>query len=239
VAQLALVTVKVDRHLLVGLLGLDAVGLEVDSVCEAVGKVGLDLRQRHVVVWALGASDGRNDRAQIELERLGEFRVLRLVVVVAERALRLEVRGNQRHLVLVAPGGTQILERRVVGGEEANRGTVLGRHVGDRGTIGDRQLGHTGAVEFDKLVHHTVCSKIFRDGKHQVRGGGVCRQLASQLVTNDLWQEHRDWLAANHSLGLDTTNTPTNAKTRTERNVMSCHVMVVVVVVVVVQVISC
>ena len=56
-----------------------------------------------------------------------------------------------------------------------------------------------------------MSAEVLGDGEHQVGGRGLRRQLARELVADDLGQQHRDRLAADDGLSLDTTDSPTNA----------------------------
>ena len=164
------------------------------------------LRERHAILRTARTGEARLHGAEVELERVGEDGVRRLVG--AEETLRLRVRLDQRDVLLAATGQAQVLERLGVDGEEAHRRAVLGRHVGDRRAIGEAQATEPAPVELDELPDDPLLAQHLRDGQHEIgrrRAGG---QLAEELEADHFGDEHRDRLAEHRRFGLDSADAP-------------------------------
>ena len=165
-----------------------------------------DVGKRDASFGALRAGDRGHDGCEIELERVGEDGVARLLG--AEQALGLRVGFDERDACRLAAGDGEIVQRFVVDREEAAGGAVLGRHVGDGGAVGERQVVEAGAVELDELVDHALLAQHLRDGEHEVGGGDAFLQRAGHAEADDLGDQHRLRLAEHGGFGLDAADAP-------------------------------
>ena len=107
-----------------------------------------------------------------------------------------------------APGQAQVVQGHLVNREETTGGAVLRGHVGNSGAVGQWQVGQAIAVELDELAHHPLLAQHLRDREHQVGGGDAFAQLAGQLETDHLGDQHRHRLAEHGRLGLDAAHAP-------------------------------
>jgi hypothetical protein len=151
------------------------------------------------------AIDGHHG-AEVELDRVGEHRVGRLVG--AEEPLLARVRLDERDLLLAAAREAEVVERLGVDREEAHRRAVLGRHVRDGRAVGERHGAEPRAVELDELAHDLLLAEHLGDREAQVRRGRAGRQPPRDLEADHLGDEHRERLAQHRRLGLDAAHAP-------------------------------
>src|SRR5580700_7761407 len=102
---------------------IDAV-VVADLLGQLTAELALGRSQTHAVLWATRAGHARLDRAEVQLQRVGENRVGR--VGRAEKPLRLAVGFDEPDLRLRASCEAQIFERLVVDREKSDRRAVLG-----------------------------------------------------------------------------------------------------------------
>ena len=124
------------------------------------------------------------------------------------QALLPGVRLDELDLVRRASRELEVANGLGVDREDRARRTELGRHVADRGAVGEREPSEALAVELDELAHHSVPPKHLGDGEHQVGGGRSFLELADQLETDDLRDQHRHRLAEHRRLCLDPADSP-------------------------------
>ena len=189
-----------DRHAFAGLAGL------AEFLVERLDEGRLRLLEQHAILRALGPGDRRLDRAEVELEQIGEDRVRRSLGAI--EALRLGVGFDQRDESGRAAGVLKIPDGVVVDrGESAGR-AVFRRHVADRGTVLDREVVETGPAELDELVDHAAPAQHLGDGEHEVGRGDAILELAAEAEPDHFGQYHRVGLAEHGGLGLDAADTP-------------------------------
>ena len=165
-----------------------------------------DLAKRQATFGTLRAGHRRHDRAEVELQRVGEHGILGLGG--QEHALRLGVFLNQRDTGRLAVRRGEEVDRLGVHGEVTAGRAILGRHVADGGAVGEGQVGDAGAIEFDELADDALLAQHLRDGEHEISGGDALGQLAGELEADDLGQQHRKRLAEHAGLGLDAADAP-------------------------------
>ena len=167
-----------DRHALVHFAAL------AEFLVHRLGKAALHLLERHAVLRTLRAGKRRLDRAELELEHVGEDRILRGLGVV--HALRLGVGQHQRDAIGRAAGVAQIADGVVVDRKEAAGGAVFGRHVAERGAVRDRQARQAGAEIFDELADDAALAQHLRHGEHEVGRGDAFLELAGESARRSL-----------------------------------------------------
>ncbi len=165
----------------------------------------LGVGQLDAVLRALRAGDGRDDRRQVQLQRLG---VDGLAGRVVPEALLLGVGLDERDLLLGPAGQAQVVDGLAVDREDADRGAELRRHVADRGAVRQRHGADALAVELDELADDALLAQHFGDRQHEVGGGGAGGQLTGELEADDARDQHGDRLAEHRGLGLDATDAP-------------------------------
>ena len=178
-----------------------------EFLVERLGEGGGRLGQRHAVLRPLRAGERRLDRAEIELERVGEDRVGRVGCRATGPAPWRRPRPARR-APSCAPVALQIGERLRVDREEAAGRAIFRRHVGDGGAVRERQIGEAGAVEFDELADHALLAQHLGDGQHEIGGGDAFAQLAGQLEADDFGDQHGDRLAEHGRFRLDAADAP-------------------------------
>jgi len=109
---------------------------------------------------------------------------------------------------LISAGEAQIPDRLLIHREEADGGPVFGGHVGDGGAIGQRHVGHAGPVELHELADHAVLPQHLGDPEDQVGGGRALCELADELETDHLGNQHVDRLTNENGFGFDAAHTP-------------------------------
>ena len=182
-------------------------GLRVgEDVLQRAAEGGLGLGQRHAVLRALRAGERRDDRAQVQLQRLAVGRLLGVLVV--PQALRAGVGLDDLALLLGAAREAHVADRLVVDREDRAGGAELRAHVADRRAVGERRVGHARAVELDELADDLVLAQHLRDREHEVGRGRALGQLAVELEADDARDQHRDRLAEHRGLGLDAADAP-------------------------------
>ena len=100
----------------------------------------LRVRERDPVLGALRAGDRRLDAAEVELERVGEGRVLGVLVV--EHALLARVGVDELDRLGRAAGELEVAERLAVDREDRAGRAELRRHVADRRPVGEPERVH-------------------------------------------------------------------------------------------------
>ncbi len=165
-----------------------------------------DLFERDAALGPLRTGHRRHDVAEVELERVGEHRVRR--VLPAVEALRLGIGFDQLDALLGARGHGEIGERLLVDREEAAGRAVFRRHVADRRAVGERHGREAGAVELDELADDLLGAQHLRDGEHEVGGGDAGPELAGEAEADHLGQQHGERLAEHAGLGLDAADAP-------------------------------
>ncbi len=153
-----------------------------------------------------GPGDRRHHVGQVELDVIGERRLLGVLVV--PQALLLGVGLDERDLLGRAAGELQVAQRLGVDREDRAGRAELRRHVADRRPVGQRQPGQPGAVELDELADDAALAQHLGDGQHQVGGGRALGQLAGELEAEHLRDQHRHRLAEHRRLGLDPADAP-------------------------------
>ncbi len=166
-----------------------------------LAELARDVPERDPVLGPARAGEARLDAAQVELQRLVEGRVGRLVD--AEEALGLGVGLGQRDGLGRPAGQLHVPQRLVVDREHRRGGPELRRHVRDRGPVGEAQRRQAGAVQLDELADHAVRAQHLGDREHQVGGRRPGAQAPGQLQADDLRRRLRQRLAEQHGLGLD------------------------------------
>ena len=155
----------------------------------------------------LGPGQRGHDVAEVELDGVGEGRLLGVLVV--PEALLLGVGLDERRR---APSGARrsagsAASRRSIGKiaqVEPNSGLML--PIVARSASGSAR--HAGAVELDELAHDALLAQQLGDREDEVGRGGALGQLAVELEAEDLRDEHRHRLAEHRRLGLDAADAP-------------------------------
>ena len=173
---------------------------------ERLDEGGLRLLEQHAVLRALRTRERRLDRTELELEQVGEDRVLRSLGAV--ETLRLGVGLDQRHGRGGTAGFIQIVDGVVVGREVAAGRAVFRRHVADGGAVLDREIIEAGPAELDEFVHDAALAQHLRDREHEVGGGDAFLELAGEPHADDLRQHHRHRLAEHGGFRLDAAYAP-------------------------------
>ena len=106
----------------------------------------------------------------------------------------LGIGGDELSLLLASTSEFQVSDGLLVDGEDRACRAVFGRHVPDSRSICHRQLAHTRAVELHELADHTMLTKHLSDHQDQVSRSGSERELTTELESDHLRYEHRDWL---------------------------------------------
>ena len=192
----------VDRLVaVVELLG--GVGIEL---LHRLQEAGLGASQRHPVLGALGPGEARLDVAEVELQGVGEGRILGVGVV--EHPLLAGVGVDQLDRLGRAAGELQVAQRLGVDREDRAGRAELRRHVADRRPVGEPEGGEPGAEELDELRDHAPLAQHLGHGEDEVGGRRPLGQLAGELEAEHLRQQHRDRLAEHRRLGLDPADAP-------------------------------
>ncbi len=166
----------------------------------------LRLGERDPVLRALRARDARLDLAEVELERLGEGRLLRALGV--KEALLAGVGVDQLDQLGGPPRELEVTQRLGVDREDRAGRAELRRHVADRRPVGEPERVQPRPEELDELAHHASLPEHLGHGQHQVGGGRALGQLPAELEADDLREQHRDRLAEHRRLGLDSAHAP-------------------------------
>ena len=181
-------------------------GLGLDVVAERLAELLVGDGQRHAVLRALRAGERGHDVAEVELERVGERRVLGVLVV--PEALLLGVGLDEVDLLLRPAREQQVAQRLLVDREDRAGRAELRAHVADRRPVGEREVRQAVPVELDELADDPLLAEQLRDGEDEVGRGRTLGQLAVQLEADDLRDEHRHRLAEHGRLRLDAADAP-------------------------------
>ncbi len=173
---------------------------------ERGGEAALDVGERDPPLGPLGAGERRDDRIELELERVREDGVGR--AGEPEKPLRFRVGLDERDALGFAARHCEVVERLAVDGEEPACRAVLGRHVGDRRAVGERQVIEAGPEELDELVDHALPAQHLRHGEHEVRGRHAFLQRARELEADHLGDQHRLRLAEHGRFRFDAADAP-------------------------------
>ncbi len=163
-------------------------------------------REGDPVLRSLRAGERGLDLGEVELELLGEGRVLGVGVV--EHPLLARVGVDELDRLGRAPGELEVAQRLAVDREDRAGRPELRRHVADRRAVGEPEGVQAGPEELDELRDHPMLAQHLGDREHEVGGGGALGQLAAELEPDDLGQQHRDRLAEHRRLGLDPADAP-------------------------------
>ena len=169
-------------------------------------EIALRCRQRDSILRTARPGHARHDAAQVELERVGIFRLGRIGRI--EQALRLAVRLDQLDLALAASRQPQISERLIVDRKISHRRAVLGRHVAERRAIGHRQRLEARPEIFDELADHAFLAQHLRDRQHQVGRSRAGTQRAGQPKADHFGNQHRHRAPKHRRFGFDSTDAP-------------------------------
>ncbi len=202
-ADLDLLLTQGHAHQLPGILGVALRGGDELRQCLLPGR--LHVREADLVVGAARARHGRDDRRQIQLERIRELRIPR--AELAEQALRLRVGLDDRR-PLRAGRRAEIGDRLRVDGEDADGRAELRAHVRDGGAIGEREARDAIAVKLDELPDDSLVAQHPRHREDQVRRGRARWKLAEQAEADDLRDQQVDRLTEHRRLGLDAADAP-------------------------------
>ena len=174
--------------------------------------VSFIVRQFDPVLRTLRTGQARHDRRQVQLDRVGEHRIRR--IVGAEHALRFIVSFDQLDLLFIAAGEAQVVQRFVVDREEAHRCAVFRSHVGNGRTVGQADVAQAGAVELDEFADNAFFAQHLGNGQGQVGGRGAFCQLAGQLEADHFRRNEIQRLAQHAGFRLDAADAPADdAKT--------------------------
>ena len=103
---------------------------------------------------------------------------------------------------------SQVADGFAINREDSACGAELRRHVAESRPVCKRQFCQTIAVELYELADHALVAEHLRDGQYEV---GRCRaflEFARQIKSDDMRDQHRDWLTEHCRFGLDTANAP-------------------------------
>ena len=115
---------------------------------------------------------------------------------------------DQRNALVGPAGQSQVGECQLVDREEAAGRAVLGGHVPDRGAVGQREAREPGAEVLHELADDAGLPQQLGDRQHEVSRGRALAQAAVEPHADDLRHEHRQLLAEQRGLGLDSADTP-------------------------------
>ena len=169
-------------------------------------ETGLGVREQHAVLRALRAGERGRDLAELERQRVGEYRIGRQAGAI--HALRLGVGLDERDARGLARRGLEIADRLPVDREQAAGRAVFGRHIGDRRAVGDRHRVEARAEELDEFADDALLAQHLRDRQHEVGRGDALAQFARQLEADDFGQQHRERLAEHRGFRLDAADAP-------------------------------
>ena len=177
------------------------------SSASAARKPSLASLQRDAVLRALGPGQRRHDVAEVQLDDVGERRLLGVLVV--PEALLLGVGLDEVDELLRAAGERQVAQRLGVDREDRAGRAELRAHVADRRAVGQRQRATTPGPKnstnlpttpFLRSISVTVSTRSVAVAPS---GSSPC-----ELEADDLRDEHRHRLAEHRRLGLDAADAP-------------------------------
>ena len=158
------------------------------------------------VLRALRTRERRHHGAKVELDDLGEGRVLAGLVV--PEALLLGVGLNDRHLLAAAAREREVAQRLGVDREDRAGGAELRAHVAERRAVSERQAADARTEELDELADDADLAQALGDSQHEVGRGRTLGQLAGELHADHLRDQHRHRLTEHRGLGLDAAYAP-------------------------------
>ena len=194
------VLAALDRNAFVNL------GAFAEFLIHRLRKPALDLLERHAVLRTLRPGKRRLDRAEFELEHVGEYRVRRRLGAV--QALRLGIGENESDALGRPSGVAQVADGVVVDRKETAGRAVFRRHVAERGAVFDRQIGHARTEILDELSDNAALAQHLRDGENEIGRGDALLELAVQAHPDHFRQQHRIRLAEHRGLGFDAAHAP-------------------------------
>jgi hypothetical protein len=89
-----------------------------------------------------------------------------------------------------------------------NNTAVLRGHVSNSSSISKVKVLHASAIKFDELPNDSSLSEHLDDGEYAVSSGDVVLELASELETDHLGQDHGNGFSEHDSLSFDSADTP-------------------------------
>ncbi len=179
-----------------------------EFLAELATEIALGLRQRDSILRTARPRHARHDGAEIELERVGKFRLGRIGRI--EQSLRLAVGLDQFDLTVGATGQPQISERLFVDRKKSHRRAVLGRHVAERRAIRDRQRREPRPEVLDELADDALLAQHLRDRQHQVGRSRAGTQAACETKSDHLGNQHRHRAPEHRGFGLDSADAPSD-----------------------------
>ena len=194
---------RLGRETLDAVLGLASGGHELR---QSLGPARTHIAQRHLVVRAARPGQGRDDGAEVELDRVVEDRIE--LTLFAEQALSPGVGFDQRDALGRTTAEPQVFQGFVVDREDGAGRAELRAHVADRGAVGERQAVEAVAVELDEFRDHALVAQEARDREHEVGRRGAFGQAAVQANADHLGNQQIDGLAEHRGLGFDAADAP-------------------------------
>ncbi len=164
------------------------------------------LAEQDPVLRPARSRDRRDDLTEVELDDVGEHRLLGVLVV--PKALLAGVGLDELDLLGRPPRELEVAQRLGVDREDRHGRAELGRHVADRCAVGERQIRETGAEELDEAPDHALGAEQFGDRKDEVGGRCPFAHRAVELEPDDLRHEHRQRLAEHRRFSLDAADAP-------------------------------
>lgn len=165
------------------------------------------------------AGDGGCDRAQVEVDHLGERGLG--ISCGPQHALCAQERLDERDVFARTAGAAEVVQRPFVGREEADGRAVLRRHVGDRRPVGDRQRGHAWPAELQEPLNQAVLVQHLGQVQRQVGGENALGELAHQPEADHLGDAHRGRFTEHGCRGLDTADAPAEHRQRVDHGRMT------------------
>ena len=182
---------------------LDGAGAEL---AQRLDERRLRLRERDPVLRALRTRDARLDLAEVELQRLGERGLLRVLGV--KEALPAGVGVHQLDQLRGPARELEVAQGLGVDREDRAGRAELRRHVADRRPVGEPEGAQPRPEELHELAHHAALAEHLGHGQHQVGRGRALGELSAELEADHLREQHRDRLAEHRRLGLDPAHAP-------------------------------
>ena len=127
----------------------------------------------------------------------------------SKESLSSAVRFDQGNFLLRTARQPQIVQGFVIDRKESAGGPVLRRHIGDGRLVRQGKMIQPITEEFDEFSDHSLASKYFHHGQHQIRCGCPLGQGACELETHHLRNQHGNGLTEHGGLRLNTAHPPT------------------------------
>ncbi len=166
----------------------------------------LGVAQSDPVLRPLRAGDRGEDVAEVELERIGEGRLLGVGLV--EQSLLVGVGVDELDHLGPATGELEVAEGLGVGGEDRAGRAELRRHVPERRPVGEAERRQPRAVELDELADDAALAEHLGYAEDQVGCRRRVAELSVEPEPDHLRQQHRDRLAEHRRLRLDAADAP-------------------------------